>query len=128
MLKVEQNNLVLSQQLIDFLHAEPGDKISIEYNSNNNELYPVILKSDNGNVLTKSRTVAFRGKKRQTLLRFGNEFDFSPYTVGDSIPLISKSNVVVYTEIKKTTYDELVDKSIILDTNYTIQKLDKYEL
>ena len=62
MLKIDENKLVLSKELVMLLQANPGDKIAIEYSANGNILIPVILKSDKGNVLNKRRA-----KGRKTL-------------------------------------------------------------
>jgi hypothetical protein len=126
MLKIDENKLVLSKELVMLLQANPGDKIAIEYSVNGNTLIPVILKSDRGNVLNKSNTVSFKGKQRESLLQFGTEFQVE---VKDNVlTLIGDKGTVVYTAVPETTFEEPLDKSIILDTNYNIQKFDKYEL
>ena len=58
MLKIDNNKLVLSPELVMLLQASSGDKISIEYSVKDNTLIPVILKSDRGNLLTKSNTIS----------------------------------------------------------------------
>lgn len=126
MLKIDENKLVLSKELVMLLQANPGDKIAIEYSVNGNTLIPVILKSDRGNVLNKSNTVSFKGKQRESLLQFGTEFQVE---VKDNVlTLIGDKGTVVYTAVPETTFEEPLDKSIILDTNYNIQKFEKYEL
>lgn len=126
MLKIDENKLVLSKELVMLLQANPGDKIAIEYSVNGNTLIPVILKSDRGNVLNKSNTVSFKGKQRESLLQFGTEFQVE---IKDNVlTLIGDKGTVVYTAVPETTFEEPLDKSIILDTNYNIQKFEKYEL
>lgn len=126
MLKIDENKLILSKELVILLQANPGDKIAIEYSVNGNTLIPVILKSDRGNVLNKSNTVSFKGKQRESLLQFGTEFQVE---VKDNVlTLIGDKGTVVYTAVPETTFEEPLDKSIILDTNYNIQKFEKYEL
>lgn len=126
MLKLLENKLLLSSELVMLLQANPGDKIAIEYSVNGNTLIPVILKSDRGNVLNKSNTVSFKGKQRESLLQFGTEFQVE---VKDNVvTLIGDKGTVVYTAVPETTFEEPLDKSIILDTNYNIQKFEKYEL
>lgn len=126
MLKLLENKLLLSSELVMLLQANPGDKIAIEYSVNGNTLIPVILKSDRGNVLNKSNTVSFKGKQRESLLQFGTEFQVE---IKDNVlTLIGDKGTVVYTAVPETTFEEPLDKSIILDTNYNIQKFEKYEL
>lgn len=126
MLKIDENKLILSKELVMLLQANPGDKIAIEYSVNGNTLIPVILKSDRGNVLNKSNTVSFKGKQRESLLQFGTEFQVE---IKDNVlTLIGDKGTVVYTAVPETTFEEPLDKSIILDTNYNIQKFEKYEL
>lgn len=126
MLKIDSNKLVLSPELVMLLQASPGDKISIEYSVKDNILVPVILKSDRGNLLTKSNTVAFKGKQRETLLQFGTEFNVN--INNDVIELIGDKGTIVYTAVSAAINEEPLDKSIITDTNYDIQKFETYEL
>ena len=128
MLKIENNKLVLSPELIMLLQAVPGDKISIEYSVIDNKLYPVILKGEKGNVLTKSNTVAFKGKQKESLLQFGDVFTLDTNLIDGNIALIGNKGNVVYTAVPKTILEDPLDKNIILDTNYNIKKFDIYEL
>ena len=125
MLKIENNKLILSSELLMLLQANPGDRISIEYTTRDGKLIPVIFKSDKGNILTKSQTVAFSGKQKKSLLQFGIEFTVN--INNDIIELVGDKQSVVYTAVKKDI-EETLDKSIILDTNYDIQKFSVYEL
>ena len=128
MLKIENNKLVLSPELLLLLDAKPGDKISIEYSVTDNKLIPVILKGERGNVLTKSNTIAFKGKQKETLLQFGDVFTVDLSVIKDSIALIGNKGNVVYTAVPKTILEDPIDKNIILDTNYDIKKFETYEL
>ena len=125
MLKLDENKLILSPELVMLLQANPGDKISIEYSTKDGKLVPVILKSERGNVLTKSNTVSFKGKQRESLLQFGTIFKVN--VTNDTLELIGDKPTVVYTVVSKEITEDPIDKSIILDTNYNIQKFDKYE-
>lgn len=126
MLKLLENKLELSPELISLLDAKPGDKISIEYNSVNEKLIPVILKSDSGNILTKSNTVAFKGKQHSTLIQFGDEFQV---IANDNIlELHGNKNNITYTSVKTDVKETMIDKNIIKDTNYNIQKRQTYDL
>ena len=79
--EVKENKLVLSPKAISVLQSVHGDRISINYVQDGNELtFPIIGKSsvfadqDSGNRLTKSNTVSFRGFQRDLLLKYGTIF------------------------------------------------------
>ena len=79
--EVKENKLVLSPKAISILQSVHGDRISINYVQDGNELtFPIIGKSsvfadqDSGNRLTKSNTVSFRGFQRDLLLKYGTIF------------------------------------------------------
>ena len=79
--EVKENKLVLSPKAISMLQSVHGDRISINYVQDGNELtFPIIGKSsvfadqDSGNRLTKSNTVSFRGFQRDLLLKYGTIF------------------------------------------------------
>ena len=122
-LLLKDNKLILDPSLVKKLKAEPGDRIEIGYRERDGLLRPVISIGENGNKLTKSNTVSFRGVQHNTLAQFGSNFwvveiDDLLELEGDGIP--------VYTDVKKAA-QAVVTKEIILDTNYTITKLENYE-
>ena len=122
-LLLKDNKLILDPSLVKKLKAEPGDRIEIGYRERDGLLCPIISIGENGNKLTKSNTVSFRGVQHNTLAQFGSNFwvvevDDLLELEGDGIP--------VYTDVKKAA-QAVVTKEIILDTNYTITKLENYE-
>ena len=122
-LLLKDNKLILDPSLVNKLKAEPGDRIEIGYRERDGLLRPIISIGENGNKLTKSNTVSFRGVQHNTLAQFGSNFwvveiDDLLELEGDGIP--------VYTDVKKAV-QAVVTKEIILDTNYTITKLENYE-
>ena len=122
-LLLKDNKLILDPSLVNKLKAEPGDRIEIGYRERDGLLRPIIRIGENGNKLTKSNTVSFRGVQHNTLAQFGSNFwvveiDDLLELEGDGIP--------VYTDVKKAA-QAVVTKEIILDTNYTITKLENYE-
>lgn len=67
-LTLEDNKYCLSQAAADLMGVEPGDKLDIKYEKRGKETVPVIGSDDvwgtkGGNKLTKSLTVACRGRK-----------------------------------------------------------------
>lgn len=122
-LLLKDNKLILDPSLVKKLKAEPGDRIEIGYRERDGLLRPIISIGENGNKLTKSNTVSFRGVQHNTLAQFGSNFwvveiDDLLELEGDGIP--------VYTDVKKAA-QAVITKEIILDTNYTITKLENYE-
>lgn len=126
MLKLEENKLILSSELVALLGATPGDRIDIEYASKNGNLIPVIVLGEKGNILTKSLTVSFKGVQKEMLLQFGDEF--TAVKGEDAIELQGNKENVIFTAVSKATTEQPLDKSVILDTNYNIQKFETYEL
>ena len=121
---MQDSNLVLDSALIVKIGAKAGDRIVIGYIEKDGIMIPIISKGDEGNKLTKSNTVSFRGKQKETLSQFGSNFWAGEFNgsycelEGDGIP--------VYTEVKKAT-EAYISKEIVLDTNYNITKLTEYE-
>lgn len=78
--EVADNKLVLSKDAINTLSAKPKDKIAINYWTVNCEnTFPLIGRaewfgSDEGNKLTKSNTVSFRGEQNKVLREYGTVF------------------------------------------------------
>lgn len=116
---VENNKLHLSPSIIELLKVSPGDRISINYVSKDNNFIPIIGKSgilgdsSAGNKLSNSLTVSFRGKQLTTLEQFGNNFTL---TRDDKLPdnvyyLIDSINGEKLETIKD---DELIDENDII--------------
>jgi hypothetical protein len=85
-LREDENKLEFTADAIVDLNAVPGDRISINYWTVDNETtYPIVSKSDvftdgqDGSKLTKKNTVSFKGQQRKSLLKFGELFDFSEF-------------------------------------------------
>lgn len=85
-ISIEDNKLRLSKDAVNLLNIKAGDRISINYYTvSPEETFPVIAESskftdsDNGNKITKSNTISFRGEQRKTLLRYGNLFKLEPF-------------------------------------------------
>lgn len=86
---VLDNKLKFSDSAIQLLNAKANDRIAINYwMVNNEETFPVVGKSevftdpDGGNRLTQTNTVSFRGKQRETLLMYGDQFTLEAFKDG----------------------------------------------
>ena len=103
---LEENKLVLNSKAAEVLEAEWEDRISIIYQEHNNKLVPVIGKDEvfqckGGNKLTKSKTIACRGKANEKLSEHGSEFKLIP--IGDKTFIMDGGKEIPYTEPKKRT-------------------------
>ena len=88
-LEVQENKLKLSKDALAKLNAKADDRISIQYwNEGVAKTVPIIGKAEmftdrlDGNRLTKSGTVAFRGEKRTTLVGFVTFFNLVEFKEG----------------------------------------------
>lgn len=86
MIVVENNKLILSKDDVALLGAKADDRIAVNYYTVNSELtFPVIGKSEcftdktDGNRLTKSNTVSFRGSQNEILSMYGTRFTLEPF-------------------------------------------------
>ena len=89
----------------------------------NGILTPVISVGEEGNKLTNSNTISFRGKQRNNLAQFGSNFWAKE---NNGIIELEGDGLPIFTEVKKAV-ETYITKEIILDTNYNIKKLDNYE-
>ena len=120
---IRDTQLVFSDQLIEWLSAKAGDRISIGYIDKNDKLTPVIEKNEAGQKLNKNNTISFRGKQREVLGQFGTNFWA---TVDNGIITLEGDGLPVFTTVKKAV-ETYLTKDIIEDTNYSITKLTNYE-
>jgi hypothetical protein len=126
----EENKIVLSSKLVEELGAEYEDRIAINYQKDENKLtFPVIGLStafggkESGNKLTKTNTVAFRGKANELLAEFGTKF---------TVELLSPGiyRLIGDTQASKPSTPEAVIKTVDMgievtsDTNYKIEDLN----
>lgn len=86
-IELGDKKLILSPLTLQILDVNPGDRLSINYIQKNNEnTFPVIGKAEifadpeNGQKLTKSNTISFRGNQYKFLKQFGNLFKLEMYT------------------------------------------------
>lgn len=75
----EDGKLILSEEAISLLNAQPDDKIFIGYDKFGSSFKPFIgIDDKKGNKLTKSNTVSYRGKSNVELAYYGSEFKLVP--------------------------------------------------
>lgn len=115
----EDNKLVFNNAAIELLGVTNEDRISIRYQEvEGNKKVPVIGNDiyfgdkGNGNKLTKSNTVAFRGKSNEILEEFGTTFTFEP----------TKKDGIFF--LKSDKINQIVDNNIEEDQAIAEQTLD----
>lgn len=86
-LKLEPNKLVFNGKAVKLMDLNPEDRIIIEYRKDENKaLIPIIGKDvdfnavGNGNKVTKSFTVTYRGAANKVLAEYGEEFSIEEYS------------------------------------------------
>ena len=99
-IKVENNRLVLSSEAVKALNATVGDRITINYwNIDKETTFPLIGKSElfsdptNGNKLTKSNTVSYRGTQNKILKEYGSLFKLVPFKTYFKLELINEDTL-----------------------------------
>ena len=99
-IKVENNRFVLSSEAVKALNATVGDRITINYwNINKETTFPLIGKSElfsdptNGNKLTKSNTVSYRGTQNKILKEYGSLFKLVPFKTYFKLELINEDTL-----------------------------------
>ena len=99
-IKVENNRLVLSSEAVKAHNAIVGDRIAINYwNINKETTFPLIGKSElfsdptNGNKLTKSNTVSYRGTQNKILKEYGSLFKLVPFKTYFKLELINEDTL-----------------------------------
>lgn len=122
--KMQDSNLLLDSAFVAKLGAKAGDRIVIGFIEKDGNMIPIISIGEEGNKLTKSNTISFRGKQKNTLSQFGTNF-WGKDLVNGYIEL-EGDGIPVYTEVKKAV-ESYISKEIVLDTNYNITKLNNYE-
>lgn len=98
-LVLDDNKYCLNIAAKKLLGIEPDDKLDIKYEKRGNKTIPVIASDEvfgthNGNRVTKTLTVSFRGTKHDELAKYGTNFIIVPHENKDGIFILKneKSN------------------------------------
>lgn len=98
-LEIVENKIQFSKEAIKALNAQAGDRILITYwNVDQTKTIPIIGKSEwftdntDGNKLTKSNTISFRGTQKDILLIYGSYFKLIPFRNFYKLEKIEKIN------------------------------------
>ncbi len=121
---LESNKLCLNDAAISLIGVSYEDRIDVKYDKGT----PIIgIDENKGNKLTKSNTVACRGKKFEQLSKYGTVFDLVEYgnglfkMIGDSktdIPIEKDDNIEE--SIEDFNIDSLLDDGDVteIDSNF----------
>lgn len=124
--ELKDGKAVLSLRLVQLLNAKPKDRIIIEYANKEDKLIPVIKKSNSGNLLSASNTFVCRGKDKDFLEQFGDEFEIEE--CDGIVYLKGNKEFTVFTSVKQAVKENYLDIKICTDTNYDIEKFSEYKL
>lgn len=128
-LKVLEGKLQLTSDAVKKLGAATKDRIAINYwYAGPNNAYPIISKADvfdgvDGTQLTKSKTLAFRGEQRDTLLKYGTAFSFEEWR--DKTGKV-KEKVFKLSPVKED--DSRSDEKIVAIEEATVENMSQKEL
>lgn len=129
-LLVLDNKLKLSDSAIALLNATANDRIAINYwPVNNEETFPVIGRAevftdkDGGNRLTQTNTVSFRGRQRDTLLIYGDQFTLEEFKDG-MFKLVPIKSVNDETQVLNEAEEDLEIVQNVLDEEIIDETFD----
>lgn len=71
---LENNKIIFNREALKFLNKNEGDRIGIGYGVLSDGLLHPILDLEQGNKITKSRTLSCRGSANEILSKYGKEF------------------------------------------------------
>lgn len=126
-IRLEDNKLVLTEKLVNLLNAEPGDRIMVGFVEKDGRYFPRIAKSqvfadaEAGNKLTKSLTISYRGKQREELLIYGEEFTFEETSEGSGICILNGTKTI---ESDKTVISGNCDNKDDINTKEIKEELN----
>ena len=128
---LEANKLVFNSKAVELLEVEAGDRVNIKWmpltKAKNSELIPIIEKGDeeNGNKLTKSNTIAYKGKANTVLAEKGSEFTMVAH--GEGLwKLVSTSDEI--TSPENTTLEDAIEAAQEFDPDLIVSSDDTDEI
>lgn len=128
LLTLEPTKLVLNNKLVSDMGIVYGDRVVIKFEQQGDKkkkvMIPVISKEDgdegSGNKITKTNTVAYKGKQNAVLAEFGSEFTIEPYKEG-IWKLVSKTGGTAKTLTEVTDEVENVEPELIVDGDENVE-------
>ena len=119
---LEANKLVFNNKCTVDMELEWQDRVIIKYEKFNGKLNPVVGKDisfdqeGSGNKVTKTNTVAYRGKANTVLAQYGTEFEIAVWKEGiwKLIPKSGGDENLTYKEVVDQV-EEKIDITVITD-------------
>lgn len=74
-----EGKLQMNNAAVQLTGYEPEEKIDIKFEKKGRINYPVMMKAESGNRLTKTYTISCRGSKHDNLAEYGTIFEVLPY-------------------------------------------------
>ena len=105
---LEENKYRLNNAAVKLMHLEADAKLNIKYEQGENGDTPIIGTSEafgvkEGNKITGSNTVAYRGAKNAELAKYGDEFIISPHPDKPELFILSSTS-------KKPVQEAIIDE------------------
>lgn len=123
---VTGSSMKLSQDALDQLKVSVGDRLCVRFNNGPIVATPVALgELEGGNLITKSFTVACKGKTGETLLSYGNEFNYELTSEGYLVLTSIADNTV---SVDTTPKEEKEIQSTVRDEDFTLDIKDGQEI
>lgn len=124
---LEAAKIVFNNKAVADMELVYEDRVFIKWEQKGKTLFPIIGKDEEvGNKLTRTNTIAYKGKQNAVLAEIGSEFTIKPYKDSGNwelIPTNGNSNIKEVKEIIAKA--ERVDPVIIVDDNESTD-VDKF--
>lgn len=100
-IEVQDNKLKFGKTALSLIEAVPNDRVAVNYwTVNNQETFPIIGKAalftdgSDGQRLTKSGTMSYRGQQRTILLEYGSLFTLEEFKPGiyKMVPILEQKD------------------------------------
>lgn len=119
---IDNNNLVLSKEVMELLKIQSDDRIDIKYWSvNNKETFPVIAKAEvfkdtDGKRVTKKNKILYRGEQKEILLEYGTTFEVITFQndMFKLVPLNEEANLTSEEQDLENLNDEDINMEDLL--------------
>lgn len=131
-LYLEDNKCRLTPKAIELMRVQVGDKLDIKYDEVDKLTMPVIgtdevFKTGNGCKLTKSLTIAYRGKKNEELSKYGSEFNITPHKSKEGLFILDSGKIPEQVIVKDENIqlpEEINLDDFLDDTDANIESVD----
>lgn len=87
---LEDNKYKFNSAAVKLMNISPEDRVDIKYEKENKKFIPIIGKDSafgtaNGNRVTKTLTVSYRGKANEELRQYGTIFEVKPHPTKEGL-------------------------------------------